>query len=278
MLAVQELQEAGELPMRLRFYYHVPHQLELDGLLSMGLKPGFGNEMLRYGGIKIFIDGIGSDGLGNPLWDVKWTEEELTEFVSTAHAAGQQLWMHALRIESLRMGANAVEAAVRRTPIPHRHRIEHSADFISEPEDMERLRQLGIWVVTTPQFLHSAGSALGRRQSGHRRLRTLIDLGFEVIGSSDTTGTVPDGVAPLFNIACALNSAPGEAMTVDEALRMFTIWAARGAFEEGEKGSITVGKLGDFAVLSANPMDVRLEDLFDIRVDATILGGDVVYQ
>jgi predicted amidohydrolase YtcJ len=278
MVAVQELQEAGELPMRLRFFYHIPHQIELDALLALGLKPGFGNDMLRYGGIKIFIDGIGSDGLGTRLWDVKWDPEELNEFVSRAHAAGQQLWMHALRIESLRMGADAVEVAIERAPIPHRHRIEHSADFINETEDMQRLRDLGIWVVTTPQFLYSVGNAQSRRESGHRRLRRLIDHGFEVIGSSDTTGTVPDGIAPLFNIACALNSAPGEDMTVDEAIRMFTIWAARGAFEEGDKGSIAVGKLGDFAVLSADPREVPTQEVFDIQVDATILGGNVVFQ
>ncbi len=278
MLAVQELQESEELPIRFRFFYHVPHQIDLDGLLSLGLKPGFGNDMLRYGGIKIFIDGIGNDGLGNPVWDVKWDEDQLTEFVSKAHAAGQQLWMHALRIESLRMGADAVEAAIARTPAPHRHRIEHSADYIEEAADMERLRDLGIRVVTTPQFLQSKGNAQSLRESGHRRWRRLIDMGFEVIGSSDTTGTVPDGIAPLFNIAAAMNSAPGESLTVDEAIRMFTIWSASGAFEENDKGSIAVGKLGDFAVLSADPREVESEALFDVQVDATILGGKVVYQ
>jgi predicted amidohydrolase YtcJ len=283
ILAVQELHAASELPMRLRFYYHIPHQIELDDLLAMGLKAGFGNDMLRYGGVKIFIDGIGHDGYGNPLWDVKWSADELTEFVGKAHAAGQQLWMHVLRNESLRLGADAVEAALRHHPDPpgerHRHRLEHSADIIDTPDDMRRLRDLGIRVVTTPQFLYS-GLGQSRQPTGRRppHLRELIDFGFEVIGSSDSTGTVPDGIAPLFNIACALNYLPGDPITIDEALRMFTSWSAAGAFEERDKGSIAVGKLGDFAVLSADPRAVEPEALFDVRVDATIIGGEVVYE
>jgi predicted amidohydrolase YtcJ len=275
--AVQELQTSGELPVRLRFYYHVPHQLALPDLLAMGLRPGFGNDRLRYGGVKLFVDGIGSDGLGNALWDVKWTPEELNELVSSAHAAGQQLWMHVLRVESLRMGADAIEAALREHPRPHRHRLEHSADIIRDTADMHRLRDLGIRVVTTPQFLYSVSrQELGA--AGRPPLRDLIDLGFEVIGSSDTTGTVPDGISPLFNIACAVARLPGQPITFEEALKMFTIWAAAGAFEEGDKGSIEPGKFGDFTVLSDDPREIEPDGLFDLKVDATILGGEVVYE
>ncbi|MER3486501.1 MAG: hypothetical protein C4345_11565, partial [Chloroflexota bacterium] len=48
--AVQELQASGELPLRLRMYYHIPHRIELESLLALGLMPGFGNDRLRYGG------------------------------------------------------------------------------------------------------------------------------------------------------------------------------------------------------------------------------------
>jgi predicted amidohydrolase YtcJ len=126
----------------------------------------------------------------------------------------------------------------------------------------------------------------GTRFARPFRLRTLIDHGFEPIGSSDSTGTVPDGIAPLFNIACAVSRRtasgrehwPQERITVDEGLKLYTIWAARGAFEEGEKGSISAGKLGDFAVLPADPRNVPSEALFEMRVEATICGGEVVYE
>lgn len=285
--AVQELQASGELPLRIRFYPQAGHQLALEETLALGIQPGFGNDLLRYGGVKIFIDGTCHDGYGNRLWDVKWDQDELTEFVCRAHEAGQQLWMHINCVPSIHMGANAIEEALRRKPGPHRHRLEHSADFADGAEEMTRLKELGIGVVTTPQFIYSQGDTIGNRYPRNFRLRTLIDQGFEVIGSSDSTGTVPDGITPLFNIACAVTRRtqrgreflPEEAVTVAEALKMFTIWPAKWAFEEHLKGSIIPGKLADFAVLSANPL--ALDDpaeLFDIHVDATILGGEVVHE
>jgi hypothetical protein len=285
--AVQELQASGELPLRIRFYPQAGHQLELEETLALGIQPGFGNDLLRYGGVKIFIDGTCHDGYGNRLWDVKWDQEELTEFVCRAHAAGQQLWMHINCVPSILMGANAIEEALRRHPRPHRHRLEHSADFAEGPEEIARLKGLGIGVVTTPQFIYSQGDTMGNRYSRSFRLRTLIAAGFEVIGTSDSTGTVPDGVTPLFNIACAVTRRtqrgreflPEEAVTIEDALKMFTIWPAKWAFEEHDKGSIVPGKLADFAVLSADPLTLNdPAKLFDLKVDATILGGEVVYQ
>ena len=290
ILAVQDLQASGELPIRFRMYYHVPHQIDLDGLLAMGLRPGFGDDRLRYGGVKIFVDGVGHDGYGNRVWDVKWDPADLTEFICRVHAAGQQLWMHVCSQPSIHLVADAVEEALRRHPAPHRHRIEHAADYLIDEADMRRLRDLGIRIVTTPQFIYAQGDVLSlpnsQRYPRKFRLRTLIDHGFEVIGSSDTTGSVPDGIAPLFNIACAVTRrtlsgrqyAPEEAITVDEALKLFTRWPAAGTFEERDKGSIAVGKLGDFTVLSDDPRRVAPDALFDLRVEATIIGGDVVWR
>jgi predicted amidohydrolase YtcJ len=175
------------------------------------------------------------------------------------------------------LGIRVVGRALAAYPASHRHRIEHGGDFASDPDDIQRLKDYGIWLVTTPAFLYAAGAARSQRRQPH--WRSLIDAGFQVIGSSDTTGSIPDGIAPMFNIGCALNyiDDPAQRITVDEALRMFTIWPAAGAFEERDKGSITPGKLGDFAVLARDPREVDPEELFDLPVDATILGGTVVY-
>jgi predicted amidohydrolase YtcJ len=69
-----------------------------------------------------------------------------------------------------------------------------------------------------------------------------------------------------------------EALTFEEALRMHTLWAAVGGSEEQDKGSIVVGKLGDFAVLSDDPRGRAGKEVFGMEVDATILGGTVVYE
>jgi predicted amidohydrolase YtcJ len=286
VVADRELHALGELPLRLRLYYHVPRDVSLAALTTPGLTPGFGDERLRFGGVKIFVDGTGHDGYGNRLWDVKWSQPELDALVSEAHRAGLQLWMHVNAVPTIQMATAAVEQAVRAHPGPHRHRLEHGADFIDDPADMERVRAAGIRLMTTPQFIRSQGDVTGTRFPRLLRLRTLIDHGFELIGSSDSTGTVPDGIAPLFNIACAVarrtgrgrEHLPHERITVDEGLKMYTIWAAKGAFEEREKGSISAGKLGDFAVLPADPREVPPEALLEMRVDATICGGEVVYE
>jgi len=279
--ADQELQAKGELPLRIRVYYHVPRVISLDSLLATGLLSGAGNDMFRYGGIKIFVNGTTSDGLGNAIDDFKWTERELDEFVSRAHAGGIQLIMHSLSRDATLMAAVAVEEAVRRHPKPHRHRIEHAGDRLDALEDMRRLKAAGIRVVCTPHFARRPGTA-----SRVPRFRTMIAEGLEPIAVTDTTGTVPEASGSLFNIACAMTpkadggAAPSaeEALSFEQALRMHTLWAAHGGFEDRDKGSIEVGKLGDFAVLSADPRGRPGKEVFAIGVDATILGGSVVFQ
>jgi predicted amidohydrolase YtcJ len=293
ILAIQELQAARELPIRFRFHYHVPHQLSLDAVLATGIKPGFGNDMLRYGGVKIFVDGVGHDGYGNRVYDLKWEPDELIEFICRAHAGGQQLWMHVCSQPAIRLIADGVEEALRRHPAPHRHRIEHSADYLIDDEDIERLRRLGILTITTPAFIYAQGDVLAlpnsQRWPRRFRLRTLVERGFGVIGSSDATGSIPDGIPPLYNIACAVTRrtlsgnryVPEEALDVEDALRLFTVWPAYGGFEEQDKGSLAPGKLGDFAVLSADPREVAASDpdaLFELQTEATIIGGEVVWR
>jgi len=286
LVAVQDLQESGELPLRLRYYVHAGRHMELDELFALGMKPGFGDEMLAFGGVKTFIDGCCHDGYGNKLWDVKWTRAELFDFVAKVHDAGQQLWMHINSQLSIDLGLDAYEYALNRNPRPHRHRLEHSADFVVDRSQIARLKRLGVGAVTTPQFIYSQGDTMGNRYPRPFKLRSLVDAGIEVIGSSDATGTVPDGITPLFNIACAVTRRtqrgniyhPEEAVSVEEALKMFTIWPARWTYEDHLKGTIATGKLADFAVLSADPFEVEPEALFEIGVDATILGGEVVYS
>jgi predicted amidohydrolase YtcJ len=290
VLAVQELQATGELPIRFRMYYHVPHQIDLDGIIAMGLKPGFGDDRLRFGGVKIFVDGVGHDGYGKRVFDMKWEPDELTEFICRAHAAGQQLWMHVCSQPAIRLICDGIEEALRRHPAPHRHRIEHAADYLIEDADIERVQRLGLRIITTPAFIYAQGDVLAlpnsERWPRQFRLRTLVERGFEVIGSSDSTGSIPDGIPPLYNIACAVTRRtlsgnryiPEEGLDVEDALRLFTIWPARGTFEERDKGTITPGKLGDFTVISADPRAVEPDALFDLRAEATIIGGEVVWE
>jgi predicted amidohydrolase YtcJ len=87
------------------------------------------------------------------------------------------------------------------------------------------------------------------------------------------------GIANMVTEQSAGGAAPpGEAVTLEEALRMWTLWPARNNSEDFEKGSIERGKLGDFAVLSGDPRGRSAEEIHSIEVAATIVGGEVVYE
>jgi predicted amidohydrolase YtcJ len=277
--ADQELQAAGDLPIRLRVYYHVPKVTSLQSLLDTGLLPGTGDEMFRFGGVKIFIDGTAGDGIGHVSDDLKWTQAELSEFVKQAHSGGLQLWMHTVTHSGIVFACNAVEEAVGSNPRSQRHRLEHVLRLESIDE-IRRIRKLGMLVTITPSQERTR-PVPGRPWA--RNYRTLVEEGISPIAVTDATGTIPS-FSPLFGIA-SLVATPEEGgstsqdgnLNFADALRMWTIWAASGGFEEHEKGSIAVGKLGDFAVLSADPRGRTGAELFDLKVQATILGGNVVF-
>jgi predicted amidohydrolase YtcJ len=272
-----ELQRAGQLPLRIRNYYHVPHTINFEGLLGMGMISGAGNDMWRFGGMKLFVDGLGGDGRGNRMADLKWTQEELNHMVSRSTAEGMQVWMHIASDEAEKMAVAAVAEARRHTSRPIIHRIEHGASRGSL-EEIRRLRDLGIRPSITPNR--------GRPGSqGGPRYRTLVREGYHPVVVTDTTGTTPGSSDILFKLACIATpfeegggAQREETLPFEEALRLFTLSNAKTNYEDADKGSIEVGKLGDFAVLSRDPTAGSPAQLFDTKVEATILGGTVVYE
>jgi hypothetical protein len=99
--------------------------------------------------------------------------------------------------------------------------------------------------------------------------------GLLVAGGSDSTVTP---LGPLIGIHAAVNHTnPAERVGAQEALELYTINAARIAFQETDRGSLEVGKLGDFVVLSEDPLAVDSTDIKDVSVEMTVIGGDVVH-
>jgi len=280
LIADQAMQASGELPIRLRAYYHVPHLTSLDDFIGMGLTRGFGSSMFRIGGVKIFVDGAGSDGLGRRFADFKWTQDELNPFVLRAHRQGIQLMMHAVTDPGHDMIEAAVEASLSEVS-DMRPRIEHGGNL----EDIDRIRrlaQLGIIPVITPPQQRAPSSPARLPQTP--RYRTLVAEQVTPAACSDATGTVPS-FSPLGAIASLVTPAaegggapPGEELTFDDALRMHTVWAARSGFEEHDRGSLKAGKLGDLAILSADHTLMVGADFYDLQVDATVLGGEIVFE
>jgi predicted amidohydrolase YtcJ len=134
------------------------------------------------------------------------------------------------------------------------------------------------------------GAGLTRAQRGDGRphetpdYRALLDAGVHVQAVSDSAGSFTN-FSPLAGIASLVAPVqeggtlpPDKAVTLDEALRMYTTTAAWAAYEEHDKGSIESGKLADFTILSGNPLSTQPAGLFGIEVDEVIVGGRSRYE
>lgn len=212
-----------------------------------------------------------------------YTDEEIAGIVGKAHQAGYQISVHACGARCIEQVLNAYEQTLTNNPREdHRHRIEHFET--PSASQLRRVAKAGIAASMHPQHTNmSEGYAEFMRQVVGENmydrlipLRSTLDAGILVAGGSDSP-VAP--MAPLTAIHdCVNHPNPKHRISLYEALRMFTIDAARIGFEEAVKGTIEKGKLADFVVLSENPYGVLPGKIRDIRVEKTIVGGVVVYS
>jgi len=289
----QELYREGDLPLRVQLcpcVWGMQRTVEMDSLLNLGLQTGFGNDWIKFGSAKIFVDGEGRDEDGVAQEWLRITQERLDGLVASAHRAGIRVMMHATSREGQEMAIRAVEAALRDFPkSDHRHRIEHFAgDYW--PEGLARLEQSGIIPVPTPySSLGWYGDAwLDSSSPGEKVVpyRSLLDAGFMPPGNSDCMGTEPEALNPWWSIWCVVarktrsgrSICPEEGLDVLEAIRLYTTFSAYAGFEEARKGSLEPGKLADLVVLSDDPFEIPVDALKDVQVQTTIVGGRVVHE
>jgi predicted amidohydrolase YtcJ len=279
--AYQALHRRGELPARISLQYTV-EIASPDELARVGLESGFGDTWLRIGGTKFFVDGAGQSLDGSADSDLKWSQVELDELVAEAHAAGLQVWMHVQSEQAVEMGLRAIERAQAANPrVDARHRLEHAGDMRLDPGWWDRFEHLGVVPVATPQFIHSYGDWYPEDNSP--QLKTVRGRGFRVPGNSDSTGSQPEAANPLHSIRCAILRTtrsgsvldPGEAVDLDDAMRMFTADAAW-ACHLDDRGVLAPGKLADLVVFGVDPWSVAPEVLTDVPVDLTVIGGGAV--
>lgn len=297
----QELISQNELQLRIRVYPVVPRQIELDWLIGLGLRSGFGNEQLKLGGVKIFVDG-GTSGRGAAMHEpysndpenygsLALSQEKLTELVTLAHNAGFQLCIHACGDRGQDIALKTIEDALNEKPKKdHRHRIEHAGNYFATAERINRMKDLGVIPAPNPQMLNSLGDFLkdhfGDRAQNVFSLKSLLNVGIKFPITSDSTGTQPEAANPLWGIWCAVaretyngkKLCPEEGVTIMDAISMYTINAAYAGFEEDIKGSIEAGKLADMIVLSDNILKVPVDKIRDIEVEMTIIDGKIVYE
>jgi len=264
-------------------------------VLNRGTNFGDGDNHIRVSAVKMFH---GNSFSGNTAWVSEahvgrpdWfgipptrSQEDLDSIIQMIHDAGFQVAVHSNGDLEIDMTIRAIERAQANNPRPDaRHRIEH-ASVMTMPL-LERARDAGI-ILIFHSYLYEHGEKLlgymDRMEMVHP-FRTAIDMGVLVASHSDSP-IAP--AVPMTRIHSMVNrkSHMGRLMggsqrvTVEEAIRVWTLDGAFTTFEENEKGSITPGKLADFVILRQDPRRVPVDQIKDVEVYATYVGGNNVWQ
>jgi predicted amidohydrolase YtcJ len=247
-------------------------------MTGKGNKPAGEAPGLSCGGVKIILSA--ATGSLSPA------QKELNEIVLAIHSAGMQAIMHAVDESSVRAACDAVEYALQKQGrADHRHRIEHCS--VCPPALVKRIKALGICVVTQPSFLYYSGDRYletvdVRQQKYLYPAGTLIRNGILTAGSSDFPIVDPNPLTGIYAAVTrnteSVNTLPEkERLNTEDALRMYTLNAAQAMFEENTKGSLSPGKQADIVVLSDDPTEVPLYKIKSIKVEMTIIGGEIVW-
>jgi len=259
--------------------------------LETKFETGFGDDVLRLGGVKIFTDGsLGARTakLSEPYYDdptvkgISYIDED--EFKETIKLAIENDWQtatHAIGDVAINMIITTFEEINNPELVKSgRHRIEH-AEYLLD-DHIKRVNKLGLVLSMQPNFPGRWGKAgqlyeirLGpERYKMLNRFREILDSGAKVCFGSDN---MP--MNPLFGIwSVAAHPIDKIRITAEEAIYHYTLGAAYGSFEEDIKGSIEPGKIADLVVLDKDIITLDPEKIKDAKVVMTIFGGKLVYQ
>ena len=296
------LSNAATLRVGLMYRPEPPAELSAwEAIMSgSGATSGFGDDWLKFGGIKIFYDGgmtlrtammrdVYPDSHDNYRGIAQQTPERLKQLVSIANKSNWRVGVHVVGDLGVDQVLDAFEAADKEKSIRDRRFILIHASLI-RPEQMDRARALGVRVDFQNVFMWDKAATVERflgKATADRALptKTLIDrMGLDNLGAGTDFPVNP--INPFLNIYIMVTRkdpngnvyGASEAISREQALRLYTSAASRYMFDEGRKGTLEAGKLADLAVLSADIMSIPDDQIRDIKADMTMVGGKVVFQ
>jgi predicted amidohydrolase YtcJ len=282
----QQLEAEGALTLRV--WQSLPHE-RVGDLAAVGVRSGFGGPLVRLGYLKAFMDGtLGSqtarmlDGSGVQIT----SREQLEEIVRAGAAAGFPVAVHAIGNLANREALDAFEAT--RSvwePLGLRQRIEHAQ--LLAPEEVGRFASLG--VAASVQFSHApsdrdvAERFWAGELDGAYAFRSLWESGAMLANGSDAPIEELDPLAGIVaGVLRTLDDRPGwrpeQALTAEQTLRATTVNPAWLARDERRRGKLVPGHYADLTVLSRDPLDCPPEELPEVEVVATMLGGRWVHN
>ena len=294
LVAYQDARDAGELFFRMSFMPGGNNQV-YDGLKTAGVRSGFGDDMIRIGAVKFAADGSASERtmyMSTPFEGtddhgiLTMTQEQIDDAVDDAIAHGFRVGIHANGDWTIDMVMKAYERVLRDHTGPNpRHRIEHCS--LINDDLLARIKAAG--VVPTPFYTYAHYHGNKWVDYGEEKMesmfahRSFLDAGIPVAPASDYT---PGPYEPMMAIMSMVTRkdvrgrvwGPSQRLSVTDAMRICTMHGAYASFEENLKGSLTAGKLADFVILEKDPHDVDPDDIVNINVVRTVLGGRTTYE
>lgn len=298
--AYHQLEQEGNLPVRIYEQCLLASVPLLEKFLSEGHHTNEGSPMFRIGTLKLLVDGsLGGKTafLRKPYKNdpstkgiATFTQEELDKLVSMAQASGLMISPHNIGDGAMEMDLNAIEKAQIQYPrADMRHALIHCQ--ITDLDLLKRCRDLNVVMHVQPAFIdsdmHIVKDYVGEElEKSSYAWKTMMDMGLPVAFGSDApviSFNVMDG------IYCAVTRKdlkgfpesgwlPDQKMSVYDAVYAYTMGGAYASYDEGKKGSIRNGKYADFAVLDKDVFSVPEEEIKDIKVCMTVLDGKVVYE
>jgi len=269
-------------------------------LKEVGTATNFGNEWVKIGGIKLFGDGIPPtqtawlyetypDGTHGSLVVPGDTDEEkleeLQRVVDIVHDHGYQLSVHTTGDRALAETVKKMAAALERAPWDARHYVVHG-DFISE-ESMELMGKYNIAITTQTELKYvltdDTIARRGEEVAGNQwPLKELIDHGVILCNSSDLPCATPDWrpgmqTAVVRESMSGVVSGPHQCLSIEDAIRSYTINGAWLDHMEEVKGSVEAGKYADFCVIGKDITAIDPHEIHETPIRMTIVGGHVVY-
>ncbi len=300
----RKLYDAGKIKLRIYKAVHGPSE-SAEKLLREGATIGAYDGRFTVRTIKVVSDGaLGSRGaaLLEPYADKPETsgfltvkEEELMPMLNEALRQGIQVETHAIGDRANRFTLDSYEKALASVPPDQRKireprwRIEHAQ--IVNPVDIPRFAKLGVIPSMQPSHaigdLHFAPSRLGiKRLEGAYAWQSFIKSGSMVVAGSDAPVERGEPMIEFYAAVARRDQKgfsgegwhPEQAVTREQALKMFTLWPAFAAFEEKIKGSIEAGKFADLTVLSADIMKISEPEILKTRCLMTVINGEIAYE